>query len=202
MFRLNKKGLTMIEVLVAIGIFLLLSAGIVELLLWGLYGRNVVWEQLSTQNEGRKIVQDFVNEIRRADVSSIGSYPIEIAQEQQIVFYSNIDSDSWRERVRYFLVGGTLKKGVTKPSGNPLSYSVANESVVDVVHDVANGSSPIFYYFDQSYLNTSTSSMSSPVNIPSIRVVGIKLMLEEDPRTSPVPLHIESKASIRNLKSN
>lgn len=202
MLRLNNKGLTMVEVLVALGIFILLSGGIVELLLWGLHGRDVVWEQLSTQNEGRKIVQDFTTELRRANASSIGAYPLEVAQAQQIVFYSNIDSDSWRERVRYFLVGKELKKGVTKPSGNPLSYSAANEVVTVAVNDVANGSESVFYYYDQNYSSASGTAMTLPINIPSVRMVGIKLMLEEKPNVAPVPFYIESKVEIRNLKSN
>lgn len=202
MSGLNKKGLTMIEILVAIGIFLLLITGIVEMLLWGLHGRDVVWEQLSTQNEGRKIVQDFVNEIRRANVSSIGSYPLEIAQNQQIAFYSNIDSDTWRERVRYFLVDKTLRKGITKPTGNPLTYNPVNEVLTDVVHDVANGTSSLFLYYTQDYHNASGTAMTAPINTASVRVVGIKLMLEEKPNVAPVPFNIESKAEIRNLKSN
>lgn len=192
----------MIEVLVAIGIFLLLITGIVELMLWGMHGKDVVWEQLSTQNEGRKIVQDFVNEVRRASASSIGSYPLEVASTSTIVFYSNIDSDSWRERVRYFLSNKTLKKGVTKPTGTPLAYVPASEVITTVVNDVANGTSSIFFYYDQNYSSASGTPMTVPISIPSVRMVGIKLMLEEKPNVAPVPFNIESKVEIRNLKSN
>lgn len=202
MYRLGNKGFSMIEVLVAIGIFLLLIIGIVDLLLWGMHGRDVIWEQLSTQNEGRKIVQDFVNEVRRASASSIGAYPLEVANTSTIVFYSNIDSDSWRERVRYFLSSKTLKKGVTKPTGTPLAYVPASEVITTVVNDVANGTSSIFFYYDQNYSSVSGTPMSAPINIPSVRMVGIKLMLEEKPNVAPVPFNIESKVEIRNLKSN
>ncbi len=191
----------MIEVLVAIGIFLLLITGIVNLLLWGMHGRDVVWEQLSTQNEGRKIVQDFTNELRRASVSSIGAYPIEVANTSTIVFYSNIDSDTWRERVRYFLSGKLLQKGVIKPTGNPMVYSGTNEVITTVVNDVANTSS-LFYYYDQNYSSASGTPMTTPINITAVRMVGIKLMLEEKPNVAPAPFVIESKVEIRNLKSN
>ena len=200
--NLNKRGMTMIEVLVALGIFLLLIAAIVELMIWGNHGKDVVWEQLSTQNEGRIVVQDFVNDLRRANASSIGAYPIELAQSQQIIFYSNVDSDSWREKVRYFLQGTTLKRGITKPSGNPLVYSQVSEAVIDVVHDVANATNSIFYYYDQNYTSASSSAMTYPINISAIRMVGIKLMLEEKPNVAPAPFNIEAKTEIRNLKSN
>lgn len=191
----------MLEMLVAMGIFLLLITGIVNLLLWGMHGRDVVWEQLSTQNEGRKIIQDFTNELRRASVSSIGAYPLEVANTSTIVFYSNIDADTWRERVRYFLSGKLLKKGIIKPTGNPMVYSGTNEVITTVVNDVANTSS-LFYYYDQNYSSASGTPMTTPINITAVRMVGIKLMLEEKPNVSPAPFVIESKVEIRNLKSN
>jgi len=199
---INNRGMTMIEVLVALGIFIMLIAAIVELMIWGNHGKDVVWEQLSTQNEGRIVVQDFVNDLRRANASSIGAYPIELAQSQQIVFYSNVDSDSWRERVHYFLQGTTLKRGIIKPSGNPLTYNPASEVVLDVVHDVANATNSIFYYYDQNYSGVSSSPMAYPINISAVRMVGIKLMLEEKPNVAPAPFNIEAKTEIRNLKSN
>ncbi len=200
--KINIQGMTMIEVLVAVGLFLLLIVGVVELMIWGNRGKDIVFEQLSTQNEGRKVVQDFINDIRRANVSSIGAYPVEIAQNQQVVFYSNVDSDSWRERVRYFFQGTTLKRGVTKPSGNPLVYSPINEVATDVVHDVANATNSIFYYYDQNYIGASSSAMTYPINISAIRMVGIKLMLEEKPNIAPAPFIIDAKTEIRNLKKN
>lgn len=198
----DNRGLTLIEVLVAMGISVFLIVGIMDLLLWAMHGRDVVWEQLSTQNEGRKIVQDFTNELRRATASSIGAYPLEIAQNQQIVFYSNIDTDSWRERVRYFISNKTLKKGVTKPSGNPLTYNPVNEVLTDVVHDIANGTSSLFYYYDQNYAGPSSTAMTYPINITNVRMVGISLSLEEKPNVAPAPFNIEAKVEIRNLKSN
>ncbi len=200
--KLNTYGMTMIEVLVAMGIFLLLITAIIELMIWGNHGKDVVWEQLSTQNEGRIVVQNFVNDLRRANASSIGAYPIELAQSQQIIFYSNVDSDSWRERIHYFMQGATLKRGVTEPTGTPLVYNPASEVVVDVVHDVANATNSIFYYYDQNYSSVSSSAMTYPINISAIRMVGIKLMLEEKPNVAPAPFTIEAKTEIRNLKSN
>ncbi len=200
--KMNNQGMTLVEVLVTMGIFLLLIVAVVALMIWGNHGKDVVWEQLSTQNEGRKVVQDFVNDLRRANASSIGAYPIELAQSQQIIFYSNVDSDNWHERVRYFLQGTTLKRGVIKPSGNPLTYNPATEVALDVAHDMANATSSIFYYYDQNYSGVSSSPMAYPINISAIRMVGIKLMLEEKPNVAPAPFNIEAKTEIRNLKSN
>jgi len=198
----NNRGITLVEIIVAVGIFSLLAIAVATIFTYSLKANKIIWEQLSTQNEGRKIVQDFVNELRSANYSSIGAYTLETVAEKEITFYSNIDGDSYKERVRYFLSGDTLKKGITKPSGTPLVYSTSTELIIDVVHDVYNTSTPIFYYYSQNYGYTSSTPLSQPVSVTAVKMVGVVLELEEDPRASPLPFHIESKVEIRNLKEN
>ncbi len=197
----NNRGFTLVEVLVALGIFIFLAGATVTLFLTSWRYNAIVWEQLKTQNEGRKATQDFVNELRTASASSIGAYPIEAAASTTITFYSNIDSDTLRERIRYFFSSRTLKRGVIKPTGNPLTYASSSEVVTDVAHDVANTSTNIFYYYDSNY-SGAEAALASPVDITKIRVVKITLQLDEDPHLTPAPFFIESKASLRNLKDN
>ncbi|HSR89372.1 MAG TPA: type II secretion system protein [Candidatus Udaeobacter sp.] len=200
-FKINNRGLTLVEVLVAIGIFSFLILGVSALYLTSTRYNGIVWEQLKTQNEGRKVTQDFVNELRTASLSSIGGYPIESASTSSIVFYSNIDSDTLRERLRYFFSNRTLKKGVIKPTGTPLTYPSGNEVITVVAHDVANTSTNIFYYYDSAY-SGAQASLPMPIDITKVRMVKITLQLDEDPHLTPVPFFIESKALLRNLKDN
>jgi len=200
----DRRGVSLLEMMVAMGIFLLVLGGLTSILLFSFSSRNIIWEQLITQNEGRLVVQVFVNELRSANQSSVGAYTIEKAESNQLIFFSNIDSDSYRERIRYFLSGSYFKKGVTKPAGNPLTYDTSTEAITTIAHDVANSSStPIFTYYSQTYISSvSSTPLPSPVTTTLIRVVGVQLILEEDPRFSPVPLTIQAKAEIRNLKDN
>lgn len=192
----------MLEIIVVVGLFALFSGAVAEMMIWGNHGKDVIFEQLSKQNDGRIASQDFLNDLRRASYSSVGAYPIELATANQIIFYSNIDTDSWKERVRYFVSGTTLRRGVTKPTGTPLTYNPANEVAVDVAHDL-NNTTALFYYYDQNYNGiTNTSTMTFPVDISKVRVIGIKLWLDLRPNVSPAPLYIEGKTEIRNLKSN
>ncbi len=192
----------MLEIIVVVGLFGLFSLAIAELMIWSNHGKDVIFEQLSKQNDGRIASQDFLNDLRRASYSSVGAYPIELATAKEIIFYSNIDTDSWKEKVRYFVSGTTLRRGLTKPSGTPLIYNSANETAVDVAHDL-NNTTTLFYYYDQNYDGiTNTSSMTFPIDISKVRMVGIKLWLDLKPNVSPAPLYIEGKTEIRNLKSN
>ncbi|EKD43114.1 MAG: hypothetical protein ACD_72C00452G0001, partial [uncultured bacterium] len=146
--KINNQGFTMLELIVVIGLFILFSGAITEMMIWGNHSKDVIFEQLSKQNDGRNTIQNFLNDLRRASYSSIGAYPLELAAAQEIVFYSNIDSDSWKERVHYFISGTTLKRGITKPSGTPLTYNSANEVSTIVANDL-NNTTTLFLYYSQ-----------------------------------------------------
>jgi prepilin-type N-terminal cleavage/methylation domain-containing protein len=201
MIKNTQRGFTLLEVLVAISIFVMIVVGITSMMIYAFHNNKVIWEQLSTQNEGRKVSQDLVNELRTASASSIGAYTLEKAEIQQLVFYSNIDTDSWRERVRYFKDGTNLKKGITKPTGNPLTYNPANENITTIAHDVANGVNPLFYYYNQVYTGVEVP-LVQPVAVTAVRMIKFSIDLDINPNTSPVPLHIETMVAVRNLKSN
>ncbi len=197
----NNHGFTLIEVLVSISIFALIVGATVEIYLFARNANDIVWEQLKTQNEGRKVIQDFTNELRTATASSIGAYSIESAAGNHITFYSDFYKDTFRERIRYFMSSTTLRRGIIKPTGNPLTYNSANEVFTDIAHDVANASNTIFTYYDNNFTGTS-APLANPVDVTKIRMVGITLELEENPRASPAPFYISSKVMIRNLKDN
>ncbi len=198
--KTDTRGITLIEILVAISIFVFLAGAVVSLFLTSWKYNKIVWEQLETQNQGRKVAQDFTNELRVVSASSIGAYPVEAASSTEIIFYTNLDTDTLVERVRYFFSGRILKKGVIKPAGNPLVYNSVNEIITEIAHDVVTSTSK-FSYYGAGYTGAE-APLASPINVVSIRMVGISLTLEEDPNASPVPFSIESKVSLRNLKDN
>lgn len=197
----SQSGFTLIEILVSLSIFLVVIVGISSMMIYAFRNNKIIWEQLSTQNDGRKVAQGLVNELRTATASSIGAYALEKAEAQQLIFYANVDTDSLRERVRYFKDGTNLKRGVIKPSGSPLTYNVANEVITIVAHDVASGDNPLFYYYNQSYTG-SEAALAQPVSVTDVRVIKFSIDLDDNPTNSPVPLHVETLAEIRNLKSN
>jgi prepilin-type N-terminal cleavage/methylation domain-containing protein len=201
--KYKKDGFTLVELLISVGIFSLLALGIAWLLINSLRSSEVVWDQLSTQNDARRVLQEVVDSIRRAEQSDIGSYPIEAASSTGIIFYANIDTDTNRERVRIWLDGTTVKRGIIHPGGDPLLYDEANEQIVEIAHATINTQqgNPLFTYYDTDYTGEE-APLADPPTIPSIRVVRIQLELEKNLGESPVPFHAESVVHIRNLKEN
>lgn len=196
-----KKGFSLVEILVAVFITSLIVVAVGAFQRDVFYLNDVIQSGLTSQNDARKIIRPMVDEVRSASESSLGAYPLAITASSTFAFYSDIDNDSLKERVRYFLDNGDFKKGVIKPSGSPLTYNSSNEKIIEVVHDVIN--TDIFTYFNSSYDGTSSSTpLTQPVSPAVVRLVKIELIVDKDPSRSPAPITVGTQMSIRNLKDN
>src|SRR3989344_4448090 len=198
-FQNEKNGFTLVETLFGISIFVLVL-GLITL-----FSRNVwvynsfISSELASVDAGRQILKTMVSEIRTASDADTGAYTINQATASSFIFYSDMDNDDLKERVRYFLTGTTLQKGVIKPTGSPLVYNSGSEIISTLSENVTN--SLIFDYYDKNYDGT-TSPLPSPVSIPAIRLVKITLTTDKDPNIPPAPNTLSTQVSIRNLKDN
>ncbi|MFH1947311.1 MAG: prepilin-type N-terminal cleavage/methylation domain-containing protein [Candidatus Magasanikbacteria bacterium] len=203
-FSLKKSsaGFTLLELLVAMGIFTLVILAGAWLLISGFRYNTIIWNQLEGQKDGRQAVQRVVDFVRRTEQSSIGSHAIVLAEDNELIIYTNTDSDSFVEKVRFWLDGTTLKMGTVKPSGNPLGYAGV-ETTVELAHYVVNLSEgvPTFIYFDENYTGIE-DPLETPADTTLVKLIKIQLEIEKDPEKTPVPLHVESMVGIRNLKGN
>lgn len=197
----NKNGVSLTEIIVVVAIALMIFLAVFNL---GdsIFSFNAsAQKNLSAQTDARRVLKTIVKELRSASPSSTGAYAVALSATSTLTFYSNIDSDNYKEQVRYFLQGRDLKKGVIKPSGSPLSYNPNNEQVFVLVKDLNNGSTPIFEYFDANYAGTSTP-LVQPVQPSRVRLIKIFLKIESDPNKSYGPILVESQVFLRNLKDN
>jgi prepilin-type N-terminal cleavage/methylation domain-containing protein len=204
MKKINLKstsGFSLIEFTIAIAVVSMIIVSI-----WDVYSstnktNDFLSKNLNSQGEVRKAFAAMSASIRSASVSSIGAYPIESASSTTFVFYSDINHDGLKERIRYFFSGNTLKQGILIPTGNPLTYNTANEKVAKLINNVLRTASSSFAYYGGNYDGTGTS-LASPVNILSIRLVKITVLVDNDPTKSPSALIFTTQTSIRNLKDN
>lgn len=189
------------ETLVALGLFTLIVTAASTLLRDSTIFQGVASSGLNSIDEGRKILRPLVGEVRSASQSHDGAYPLAEVSEDTFVFYSDIDNDALIEKVRYFLDGGTLKKGVIEPSGSPLSYDSGNEVISWVIQDVTNGTTPVFEYFDSNYDGT-TEPLVQPVSSGDVRLVKITIIIDHDPNRPPAAVELTTQMTVRNLKDN
>lgn len=196
-----KKGFSLIEILVVVAIFGLIMISVSKFSADVFSLGGTVRDSLSSAQDARALLKTIAREIRMASSANNGSFTIDSASTSTFSFYSDIDDDGNKEKVRYFLSGNILKKGVIKPSGNPVVYNSSGESVSILVNNIKNATSSIFEYFDSNYDGIS-SPLSIPVNLSTIRLVKITLKIDADPNRAPLIRTYTTQVSFRNLKDN
>ena len=200
---MEQKGFTLIEVMVTIAIFVVLIFAVSTMLTDIFVKSKQQLSSLTSIDQARSAMTTFTNEVRDATMGSDGSYAINQVGDSQIIFYSNYKiSNGAAKRIRYYLSGSTLYKGVVLATGSPLAYNLSSETVSTVISGVANGVVPVFYYYDGSY-NGSANPLIQPVNINQVRFVKISLMvLNQTAQNSTSTFSISAGATIRSLKDN
>ncbi|MFA6476228.1 MAG: prepilin-type N-terminal cleavage/methylation domain-containing protein [Candidatus Paceibacterota bacterium] len=170
----NLKGLTLIELLVAISISLLVGIAVINFGRDIFYQNYLVSKSLVSENEAKSTLSRIVTELRRAVPAGTGAYPLDTVSSTTLIFYSDTNGDGVSERLHYWRDGLSLKRGLTSPSGSPYTYSPTDGSVGIAVNTLINATGTIFSYYDQNY-DGSSSPLSLPVNVASVRLIKIDL---------------------------
>lgn len=198
----NRNGFTLVETLLAVAIFSSVVVAIGAFQRDIFFFNDVVQTGLSNVTEARKVLRPFVGEVRKAQSSNLGAFSIEKAEAKEFIFFTDIDNDGLRERLRYFVDGDTFKKGIIKPSGTPLVYNGSDEKITEVVHHVIEEQTQ-FSYFDSSYNGTaSTTALTFPVSPSNVRLIRVDLTIDTNPNRAPGLLTVTTQATVRNLKDN
>lgn len=199
----KSEGFTLVEVIISVFLGVILMFVISELLISVFSNPPAQITSMDNIEQSKRAVSTFAEELRNAAIGNDGSYSITEAQDNEIIFYSNFRTTGAAvNRIRYYLSGNTLYKGVVAPAGNPLSYNLASEVIRSVVTVVSNGVDPAFYYYDGNY-NGSGSQLPQPVNINQIRFVKINLLIKNQiTKQSDSTFPISAGVTVRNLKDN
>lgn len=206
-FRLNKtlytNGFTLAETLVTISIFSIIMLGTTLLLKNILSNNRQQYSVLTNVDQANLIANNFVNDLRNAAYGANGAYPISQVSTTQVTFFSTAPRDNGTiSKIRYYITGNTLYKGVTDPAGSPPSYTGQTEIVSTLSTNMSLGGNPLFSYYDGSY-NGSGNALSSPFNINQIKFIKMNLtILRQLTQNSSATFTVNTGASIRNLKNN
>jgi len=192
------------EVLVVIFAFSFAIATLGNFILTSYRAYNYNFQQIAAINEARRGIEIMVKEIREAKTGDDGSYPLVQAGDLQFIFYSDIDLDAVTERVRYFLDGSNLKKGVIKSSGDPPIYDLSGETISILSQYVRNAaSSPIFTYYNGDWpADTINNPLPTLTRLSETKLMHVYLKINVDPNRPPDNFELESDTQIRNLKTN
>lgn len=197
----KQQGFTLLEIVIALGITVLAISLMANLGLDIANFSNFFGDFLSGQQEIQLSFQVMSSEFKSTRNSSAGSFPIATASPATLTFYSDVDGDNVADRVRYFVEGDILKRGMVKPSGFPLVYDSANEKISEMIHGLIASSSSPFSYYDKDFTG-SENALSSPLDLSSIRVVKVRVSVDANLQAEPGPIDMEVYLTGRNLKTS
>lgn len=189
---LNKTGFTLMEISIAMAIFLTVALLAGDFIIKGFRSTTFGSEQETAIQNARRGMEIMTKEIRGANDSERGDYPLSTVEDDDFVYYSDIDDDGKMERVRYFL-DDTLLKKVTTPPGPADDYNMLSATTT-ISEYVNNQAEAIFTYYDNNYIETG--------DLDSIRLINIKLKINVTPERAPNDYYVETDVNLRNLKDN
>lgn len=196
----NQSGFTLIEVLVSSAILVILAIGFLGLQYIMSQNQLTAWRDYLSIESGNVALSAVARELRDARQSDTGSYALELANDQEIIFYSDIDYDDIVERVRYTLSGTNLEKGIIEPTGEPLTYPLANESVRIISDIVRNGADPVFFYYNEDWpIDTVNNPLVQSERIANTREVKIVLRTNPQANEPDKDYLLESNVKLRML---
>lgn len=199
----SQSGFTLIELVVAISIFSIISIGLMYLVGVTFSQATKGGTTIADADQTRRLSYQVMQELRNAITASNGAYAIATASDQQLSFYSNVDGGTDIEKVRYYLSGGKLYRGIIKQSGSPINYNGTEVSKV-VQNDVANNAStPLFYYYDDSFDDNTDNPLTQPVNIANVTYIKLNIqVLKKNGLSATSSYTVNAGAALRSLKTN
>jgi len=198
----RKKGLTLVEMMIAILIFTIAMIGIAQLFksVWNTNGYTIEMGQSSlAASQG---VNTMVGYIRATQQGDDGSYPIVSANNQDLVLFSDYNKDGITERLHFYLSGGNLMMGVTNPTTTlPKTYPSGDQKTITIASNVVNNSStPIFYYYNSNYPGDTTNNpLTTPAAVANISLIKILLTVNTVPNRVANNIQTQSFVELRNL---
>jgi len=190
------RGMTLIELLVAIAITLLLLP-VIYLSIQALYDTHATTlARAFAVVEATDAMQEIVRDVRGAVFAENGALPLVDIATSSLTLYADADLDGTVERVRYFLDGTVLWRGIIEPTSTS-SYPEANESVDELASGMRNAanSTSVFHYY-----SATSSEITSMSQVLDVRRVEIFLQVEGRFGQQQHTIELRSSASIRNLK--
>lgn len=205
MKNINSKkysdGMTLVEMVVTMAIFVAVMLAATTFASNIFSYRNSISSSYTTVLGAETMLKTMSKEIRMMSPGSDGSYSLQRAATNTLMFYADTSSSGVKTRIKYSFIGNQIYRTTLLPTGAPLAYTGA-ESTTTLVFDVRNTpTTPVFEYFDGSY-DGNDAALAQPVDMSRVRLIKINITLDTDPNKSPAPRTYTAFVTLRNLKDN
>lgn len=191
----HSRGISLIESVVWIAVFVAAMLAITSSILLFYRSSTYAIQEAQALTSTQHAMDSVVKTIREAAYSSVGAWPIVSLATSSLTFYANIDSDSYVERVHYYLSTTTLYLGVLKPTGDPANYG-GSETVTVLADYIQNNPQQVNLF---TYYDGSGTQISDMTKIGDVRYVTVNITADLNPLRAPTVTTLRSSAALRNL---
>lgn len=196
----SQSGMSLLEMVVAIGIYSILTiavfSSITELYKYNAYAL----EQSNEVDNARRGITQWNRDVKEMTTAENGNWPLAIMEPHRLGYYSDTDRDDSVEYVEYILSSTTLRKFTYNPTGSPATYNLTTPDTEEILSEYVQNieqATTTFFYFDN---NGAPLTVASP--IINVRYIQMQLIVNIDPVRSPGEFMLRSSLAPRNLKDN
>lgn len=200
---LSTKGFTFVEVIIAVFLFSVIVALTAGFVVYYFRNYSFTFEEQQQVSQAQSALTQMIREIRKARLGDDGSWPLVQTDDDVFIFYADVNGDNRSDRVRYFLNGTELQRGIIQPTAVPVTYPVANEVITTLISSVEATSSPVFRYYNGDWpADTINNPLSAADRTLNTRFVKIHIRLNQTDNFGAEPFELSSGVSIRSMKNN
>ncbi len=196
----QRRGMTLIEVIVVIALFTTLSLIIFSSIQFLYQTDGYSNAQAGEVDSARRGMTQLSRDLREMAYAEDGTFPVAVKNAHEIGFYTDYDKDDAVEYVEYELATTTLYKRTYNPTGNPPTYNLTTPDTQEVlsiyVRNLEQATST-FYYYNSNNTLLGTSSL-----LTDVRYIRTQIIVNIDPVRSPGQYMLRSSVAPRNLKDN
>jgi len=196
----SQSGMTLLELLIAIGIYTVLMFAITSSITTFYQYNAYALEQSNEVNNARRGVTQWNRDVKEMITGEDGNWPLSVMNEHRMGYYSDTDQDDSVEYVEYILSSTTLRKFTYNPIGFPATYNKSSPDTVEILSEYVqniNQATSTFFYFDNA-----GNQLASTSPIISARYIQMQLIVNIDPVRNPGEFMLRSSLAPRNLKDN
>jgi len=188
--------MTLIETVVWVSITSMLLLAIVQSVQYFYRTNTYAVEQGAAITSGQRGIEGMTKVIREAAYSSNGAWPVISMATSSFAFYADVDSDPFIERIRFYVQGNSLMRGIIDPSGDPPVYT--NPEQISTISDYIRNNEQsvlLFKYYDKNGV-----LMTDMSRIAEVRFIELTVVVNIDPNRLPNQFTLRSTAALRNIK--
>lgn len=196
-------GFTLVETIVATFLFVGLVGAVSGFAIFFFKNFSFSFEEQQSVNLIQGAVTRISRDIREARTGNQGAWPIIFAGDNEFIFYSDVTNDGRTDRVRYFLDGNILKRGIVEPTQVPVDYPLSQEKITIIASNIDLGGNTLFTYYNGLYPSNMTNNpLPSPSRLLSTRLVTVYLRSNISGNTISDAYEASASIQIRSMKDN